>query len=92
MTVVVVRDWSLKMDRNRVRRQIQLVRKKIKWSQYDLAKAAGVGRTRLSLFENGHVELRTEEVNALQAALRDATTHRVSEFQHVLSEELAVVV
>jgi len=80
------------MDRNRVRRQIQLVRKKIKWSQYDLAKAADVGRTRLSLFENGHVELRPEEVNALQAALRDATSHLVSEFQHVLSEELAVVV
>jgi len=82
----------MQMDQNQIRAQIQHVRKTIKWSQYDLAKASGIGRTRLSLFENRHIDLRPEEVNALQAALRDATSHLVSEFQHVLSEELAVVV
>jgi len=36
-------------------------------SQYRVAKKAGMGRTRLSLFENGHIDLRPEELEALTA-------------------------
>jgi len=48
-----------------------------------------MGRTRLSLFENGHIDLRPEELEALQRALRDTVGRRVSEFEDVLSEDLA---
>jgi transcriptional regulator with XRE-family HTH domain len=78
------------MNQNQVRVQVQQVRRTIHWSQYDLAKASGIGRTRISLFETGHVELRPGELDALQGALRAATSRRVSEFQSVLSRALAV--
>lgn len=78
------------MNQNQVRVQVQQVRRTIRWSQYDLAKASGIGRTRLSLFENRHIELRPGELDALQSALRAATSRRVSEFQNVLSGDLAV--
>jgi transcriptional regulator with XRE-family HTH domain len=77
------------MNQNQVRFQVQHVRRTIRWSQYDLANASGIGRTRISLFETGRVELRPGELDALQNALRDATSQRVSEFQNVLSGDLA---
>jgi transcriptional regulator with XRE-family HTH domain len=80
----------MQMDQNQVRAQVQQVRKTIKWSQYDLARTSGIGRTRLSLFENGHIDLRPEELNALQCALRNGTRRRVAEFQDVLTSDLAV--
>ena len=46
------------------------------------------GIERLSLFENGPIDLRPEELEALQRALRDTVGRRVSEFE-LLSEDLA---
>ena len=53
-------------------------------TQFQLAKASGVERTRISLAENGHVTLRTEEYVALNGALLGVLRSRVSEFQGLL--------
>jgi ribosome-binding protein aMBF1 (putative translation factor) len=45
-------------------------------NQYELANRAGVGRTRLSLFENGHIKLREEEIQQLEKVLSDALRER----------------
>jgi transcriptional regulator with XRE-family HTH domain len=56
---------SPELNRVRIRGHVQQFRKTIGWSQYDLSRAANIGRTRLSLFENGHIELRADELKAL---------------------------
>jgi DNA-binding XRE family transcriptional regulator len=53
-------------------------------TQFQLAKVSGVERTRISLAENGHVTLRTEEYVALNGALLDVLRSRVSDFQGLL--------
>ena len=54
-------------------------------TQFQLAKRCGVGRTRLSLAECGHVELRREEYEALERALIGAIRHRILKLQEVLN-------
>jgi predicted transcriptional regulator len=54
-------------------------------TQFELAKKSGIERTRISLAENGHVELRPEEYKALMRALVEVIRYRVSELQGVLS-------
>ena len=56
-------------------------------TQFELAKKAGVERTRISLAENGHIELRPEEYRALMRALVGTIRCRVSELQDVLSRD-----
>jgi transcriptional regulator with XRE-family HTH domain len=53
-------------------------------TQFQLAKRSGVGRTRLSLAECGHVELRSEEYEALESALIGAIRGRMLKLQEVL--------
>ena len=57
-------------------------------TQFELAKKAGVERTRISLAENGHIELRPGEYKALMRALAGTIRCRVSELQDVLSRDL----
>jgi transcriptional regulator with XRE-family HTH domain len=54
-------------------------------TQFDLAKQSGIGRTRVSLAECGHIELSSEEHAAIQRALVDAIRNRAAEFGGVLS-------
>jgi transcriptional regulator with XRE-family HTH domain len=56
-------------------------------TQFELAKKAGVERTRISLAENGHIVLRPEEYRAVMLALRGTIQCRVSELQDVLSRD-----
>jgi predicted transcriptional regulator len=80
---------SPELNQVHVRAHVQQFRKTIGWSQYDLSRASNVGRTRLSLFENGHIELRADELKALLHALREAASRRVTEVQGVLAEDMA---
>jgi transcriptional regulator with XRE-family HTH domain len=54
-------------------------------TQFELAKKSGIERTRISLAENGHIELRPEEYRALMRVLVEVIRFRVSELQGVLS-------
>jgi transcriptional regulator with XRE-family HTH domain len=53
--------------------------------QFDLSNRSGVDRSRLSLYECGHISLRAEEVAALEKALRDLIGERASRLITVLS-------
>ncbi len=44
--------------------------------QFKLAKLSGVGRTKLSLAENDHIQLSDEELDALESALGRAISLR----------------
>jgi len=44
--------------------------------QFKLAKLAGIGRTKLSLAENDHIQLSDEELDALESALGRAISLR----------------
>lgn len=60
-------------------------------SQFDLARRCGIERTRLSLAENGHVELRPEEKAAVERALLRAIEQRASELQAALTAQAVAV-
>jgi transcriptional regulator with XRE-family HTH domain len=50
-------------------------------SQFGLARLCGVGRTRLSLAENGHVQLRPEECVAIETAMAAVIRQRATRLQ-----------
>jgi len=52
-----------------MREQIRLERIKRRISQWQLAQATGIGQSRISLFENGFVKLRAEELGSIRRAL-----------------------
>jgi transcriptional regulator with XRE-family HTH domain len=54
-------------------------------SQFALAHRAGISRMRLQLAESEHVTLRSEEIEALNRALRGAIERRVAILQGALS-------
>jgi transcriptional regulator with XRE-family HTH domain len=64
--------------------QIQELRTMAGLTQFDLAKGSGVGRTRLSLAECGHIELRPNEYEAIEHALICAVQRRIAEFQKAI--------
>jgi transcriptional regulator with XRE-family HTH domain len=53
--------------------------------QYQLAQDCGVGRTRLSLAENGYVRLRPDEQEAVESALLRVIERRVADCRALLS-------
>jgi transcriptional regulator with XRE-family HTH domain len=71
--------------------ELKSLREMANWTQFDLAKESGVGRTRVSLFENGHIPLRTEEIAAIERALRRAIKLRANHFMGVISGEMTAV-
>jgi transcriptional regulator with XRE-family HTH domain len=55
------------------------------WSQYRLAAATGIDRTRLSLFENGHVAPSAVELTAIETVLLEEIGRRSEQLQAVLA-------
>lgn len=53
--------------------------------QFDLSKRSGVERSRLSLYECGHVSLPDAEVQALERALPELIEERADRLLEVLS-------
>ena len=66
--------------------RIQELRTMAGLTQFDLAKRSGVGRTRLSLAECGHIELRTKEYEAIERALIRAVQRRIAELRLLATE------
>lgn len=66
-------------------KRIRELRLMADWSQFKVTKHAGVERTRLSLAENGHVQLRPEELAAIEGVLLKAIKQRAVQFQGVLA-------
>jgi DNA-binding XRE family transcriptional regulator len=58
--------------------KLRMLREAAGLSQFALAKRSGVGRTRLSLVENGHICLRPDEFDRVEAVLSDAVLFRAS--------------
>lgn len=58
--------------------ELQRLRRLIGWTQPDLAKAAGICRTRISLFENGHIDLAPQEVTDIESVLKRAADGHVA--------------
>jgi transcriptional regulator with XRE-family HTH domain len=57
--------------------RLKLLRVMLGLNQFEAAKKSGIGRTRLSLFENGHVMLNERELASIRAALKQAAAERV---------------
>jgi transcriptional regulator with XRE-family HTH domain len=68
---VVVKEFA----RTRIQR-IKEKRTLAEVPQFKLAKLSGVGRTKLSLAENEHIQLSNEELDALESALGRAISFR----------------
>jgi predicted transcriptional regulator len=58
--------------------RIRKLRRMLGVTQYELAKRSGVGRTRLCLFERGHVALSASEQAAIEKALISVSEKRIS--------------
>lgn len=52
-------------------------------SQFQISRETGIERTRLSLAENGHVELRAEELAKLDEVLRNFASQRCQQLMDV---------
>lgn len=55
------------------------------WTQYKLSAEIGIDRTKLSLFENGHLAPRPDERGAIYKVLLTAIARRKEQFSAVLS-------
>lgn len=58
--------------------EIKQLRKDFGISQMALSKKSGISRYRLSLFENGHLELTKSEQEALRDAVRSIAMIRIA--------------
>jgi transcriptional regulator with XRE-family HTH domain len=63
---------------------IRRVRLLLGWTQYDLSKATGIDRSKLSLAENGHLELCPAETHLVALSLTTAIEERCREFMSML--------
>lgn len=68
------------------RHEFRRLRRRLHWSQHETSKAAHLDRSKLSLFEAGHVSLRPEEEKRLEAALRAGLQNAAKTFQDSLQE------
>lgn len=61
-------------------------------TQFDVARRSGVDRSKLSLVENGHVDLLPEEASAIRKVLLERIESRAAQLKAALSgkESLAV--
>jgi transcriptional regulator with XRE-family HTH domain len=64
---------------------LRLLREASGLSQYAAANGAGLDRTRLSLAENGHVQLSAEEDAAIRRVLLRAIRERAARINSVLA-------
>ncbi len=54
--------------------RLRKLRQMVGLSQFNVARRSGVARTRISLFENGDVELTTRELGAVREVLEEAAS------------------
>ena len=59
---------------------IRDLRKQADLTQYELSRLAGIDRTRVCLAESGHVQLRAEEITAIQHAVVSELQRKATEF------------
>jgi transcriptional regulator with XRE-family HTH domain len=76
--------WLLQGGESVVR-DIRKLREMASWTQYALATATGIERTRLSLIENKHVVPSTEEQVAIERALLGEIGRRNEQLSAVLT-------
>ncbi len=76
------------LDMAKIREHLQRLRKLVGWSQFDVAKASGICRTRVSLFENGHITLQPMEVSNICSALEKAAAERVTAISSISTATL----
>jgi transcriptional regulator with XRE-family HTH domain len=60
-------------------------------SQFHIARLTGISRTRLSLVENGDVQLKPEELSLIQEVLREHLAVRAKEIGSLLQEQHVAV-
>ena len=65
--------------------QIRELRRLTGWSQYRLAAATGIERTRLSLFENNHIVPTVTEQAAIEQVLLEEIERRSEQLRAALS-------
>jgi transcriptional regulator with XRE-family HTH domain len=68
----------------KVMKNIRELRNLADWSQFQLATATGIDRTRLSLIENGHVIPDLDERLTIEQALLAEIARRSDDFNAVL--------
>ena len=61
-------------------------------NQFQMARLTGIPRTRLSLAENGDINLRPEEISKIEEVLRESLATRAEQIGNLLSQERAVAV
>ena len=69
------------------RDEIRGLRKLTGLSQFCVAKRSGICRTRVSLFENGHIKLRPDEVAAIRSVLQQAVADNLTALKRVSSAD-----
>jgi len=67
---------------NSLRARCLRVRRVLRWTQYDLAKATGIYRSKVSDFERGHIDLTDEERVRVEAALADGFGEKRRQLDH----------
>jgi len=72
--------------------ELRTLRQMSGMSQFELARRSGVDRSKLSLVENGHVELRPEEANVVRKVLLERIESRAAQFKSALSGSESVAV
>ncbi|HXM22566.1 MAG TPA: helix-turn-helix transcriptional regulator [Terriglobales bacterium] len=60
-------------------RKLRQMRLETGKSQFQISRQTGIDRTRLSLAENGHVQLRDDELVKLERVLRNLASKRCQE-------------
>ena len=65
---------------------LQKLREQAGWSQFELAAATGIERTRLSLIENGHIVASAYERGVIRTALLAEIAVRAGELKAALEE------
>lgn len=61
-------------------------------NQFQLARLTGIARTRLSLAENGDIDLRPEELSRIEEVLQEHLATRAEHIGSILSQRRAVAV
>lgn len=64
---------------------IRRSRESVRASRLEVAARSGVSRWRISLAESGHIQLRDEELTAIEEALLKLNRERVVQFQAAIS-------
>ncbi|SPE34467.1 hypothetical protein SBA2_900005 [Acidobacteriia bacterium SbA2] len=72
--------------------EIRQRRELVSWTQYDLSRATGISRSRLSEIECGHVQPPPDELRKVERAVRLAAEQRSRDFERVFSAPAAAAV